>query len=551
MNRILVLGGYGGFGATISEVLASQGHQVLVAGRSPARAQAFCAGREGLSPVHLDRADIAAGLREHMPDVVVDATGPFQAMGYAVPRACIAAGVAYCDIADSTRFVCGIASLDAEAKKAGVPVIAGVSSVPALSGAAIRALAEGMSSVSAVEMAISASSRASAGTAVTAAILGQVGQPFARCGGGGELQAFGWQEPQRLRFSVPEKAPLERRTVYLVDVPDVRLVPRRLPGAPRVTFRAGTELAFQNRVLWMLSWPVRWRWIASLSPLGRLLMPLQRLTARWGGERSAMMVRMFGIADGRRVERRWTLIAERGDGPRIPALSVPPLVGKMLTRQLAPGAYDAGQAMVLADYQPAFDQLAIRHAIENIGQPAPLYRRVMGDDFDTLPLEVRTMHGVLREGTAEGDAEVIGAANSIGRLIGNVMRFPPQGRYPLRVRFIERDGVERWHRQFGSHGFASTLSQQGDALIECFGPLRFRFALLGDACGLRMKMSGWSLWRIPLPLTLAPRSNAREWADEGWFHFDVPIALPLIGRIVHYRGRLRRTCHSSSGISMR
>ena len=48
----------------------------------------------------------------------------------------------------------------------------------------------------------------------------------------------------------------------------------------------------------------------------------------------------------------------------------------------------------------------------------------------------------------------------------------------------------------------------------------------------------WWLGPIPLPLRLAPRSVACEWADDGRFRFDVPIALPLIGRLVHYRGWL-------------
>ena len=54
-----------------------------------------------------------------------------------------------------------------------------------------------------------------------------------------------------------------------------------------------------------------------------------------------------------------------------------------------------------------------------------------------------------------------------------------------------------------------------------------------------MAMQGWSAFGIPLPLGLAPRSKAKEWDKGGVFHFDVPIALPLVGTIVHYRGSLR------------
>ena len=68
--------------------------------------------------------------------------------------------------------------------------------------------------------------------------------------------------------------------------------------------------------------------------------------------------------------------------------------------------------------------------------------------------------------------------------------------------------------------------------------LRFSFDLPSDKHGLEMTMRGWAFWRLPLPLALAPRSCAREWEELGRFNFDVPIELPLIGRIVHYKGWL-------------
>ncbi len=55
LSRILVLGGYGGFGARLTRRLAARGHTVLVAGRSLAKAQAFCAELERAEPVVADR----------------------------------------------------------------------------------------------------------------------------------------------------------------------------------------------------------------------------------------------------------------------------------------------------------------------------------------------------------------------------------------------------------------------------------------------------------------------------------------------------------------
>lgn len=538
MSLILVLGGYGGFGGRISRRLAAEGYMVLVAGRSLAGAEAFCQGDPRLTPIVLDRSDISEALSRYAPDLVVDASGPFQAMDLAIPRACIAAGVHYCDIADSTAFVLAIAGLSSAARESGVAVISGASSVPALSSAAIRALAENMDRVTAVEMAISASNRAAAGPAVAAAILGQVGKPFRLWRGSRETTVYGWQEPTRLDFAVPGLRPLKRRRVALVDVPDVALTPGRLPGRPSVIFRAGTELGFQNKALWLLSWPVRWGWLKNLAGLGSWLAPLQRLTAKLGSDRSAMVVRLFGVAAGQRLERRWTLIAGQGDGPEIPALAVPLMAARILGGQEAPGARDAGQALTLADFEPAFAGLAIAHASEERALPPPLYRRVMGERFDALPVAVRQIHGVLRDDGASGEATVTGAANALGGLVARIMRFPPAGQYQLHVTFAEREGVEHWTRAFGAFAFSSTLSEAAGSLVERFGPMRFKFDLPSDRCGLEMRMTGWSVGRVPLPLFLGPQSRAREWEEDGRFCFEVPIALPLVGRIVHYRGSL-------------
>ena len=124
------------------------------------------------------------------------------------------------------------------------------------------------------------------------------------------------------------------------------------------------------------------------------------------------------------------------------------------------------------------------------------------------------------------------------RIIAGIMRFPPAGVHPLHVSFSEADGVERWTRDFGGYRFSSELSERGGDLVERFGPLRFTFNLVPFGNGLRMVMKHWSVLRIPLPLALAPRSDAQEWEADGRFHFDVPIALPLVGLVVHYTGWL-------------
>jgi saccharopine dehydrogenase-like NADP-dependent oxidoreductase len=151
--KVLILGGYGTFGGRLAQLLAdADGLMLVIAGRSRAKAEAFCAQlRSAAIPAEFDRdGDVEQQLRAITPDIVVDATGPFQSYGndpYRVVRAAIALGIHYLDLADCSDFVDGITRFDDAARARGIFVLAGVSSFPVLTAAVVRKLAEGMARV--------------------------------------------------------------------------------------------------------------------------------------------------------------------------------------------------------------------------------------------------------------------------------------------------------------------------------------------------------------------------------------------------------------------
>lgn len=539
MKRVLVIGGYGGFGARLSRRLAGAGHHVLVAGRSASKAERFAATLAGATPIAADRnGDLAPVLAAARPDLVIDAAGPFQSAGYRVPLACIAAGIPYLDLADARDFVTGIGALDAAARAAGVAVIAGASSAPALTGAVARHLAAGLDRVDRVDVALSAASAATAGASVAAAILSYVGRPIRLWRGGGWTERRGWQEMRRERIRAGPLA-LRPRWVALVDVPDLDLLPAMLPGRPAVSFRAGNDLGFQMAFLWLASWPVRWGWARSLSGAGPWLLPLQRLTLGIGSDRSGMSVTLTGRRGGRAVERRWTVVAADGEGAEIPTLAAALLAEDIFAGRARPGAYDAAPLLALDRFDGAFAGLALAHDMTERALPPPLYARIMGVSFDALPPMVRAIHTVHGDAGAAGEGRVERGSGLLARALGAIVRFPPSGQYPLHVAFAEQGGRERWTRDFGGHRFSSTLGERGGLAVERFGPLRFGFELRSTPDGLDMRLRRWSAFGIPLPRLLAPRTEAREWEEQGRFRFDVRLRLPLIGDIVHYSGWLR------------
>ena len=258
-----------------------------------------------------------------------------------------------------------------------------------------------------------------------------------------------------------------------------------------------------------------------------------------------MVVRLFGLAGQRRVERCWTLIADDGDGPEIPALPAAILAERILAGSVAPGARDAGTALDLSDFEPSFARLAIRHEARELPQREALYARVMGARFAGLAPSIAAVHGPLRDAGMRGSAVVERGGHPVAQFIAALLRLPAAGEHALHVSFREQGGVERWTRDFSGRRFTSEFSQQGSRLVERFGPFRFVFDLVDEGANLRMHLRGWSFARLSLPLALAPSCAAREWDDDGLFRFDVSIELPWVGPLARYRGCLCTDCGSA------
>ncbi len=141
---------------------------------------------------------------------------------------------------------------------------------------------------------------------------------------------------RREQYRVRGLAPIHR-LVALADVPDHEIVPHAFKGKPAVLFRAGPEFAFQLISLWLVSWTVKLGWLPSMSLLAKWLLPLQKISAGLGSDRSAMAIELKGMAQGAGVIRRWTLIAESGDGPEIPTMAA-----QLFARAVAEGRFEPG-----------------------------------------------------------------------------------------------------------------------------------------------------------------------------------------------------------------
>ena len=361
--HVVVIGGYGFFGRRLVERLSVHDSlTVTIAGRSLPQAQALVAALQpkARATLRAEAIDIHApnfgqSLRTLAPDLLIHTGGPFQGQDYHVARACIAAGVHYIDLADGRAFVQDIATLDAAAKQAGVLVVSGASSVPALSGAAVDHLTRDMTSVQSIDIGMSPGNRTERGLSTIQAILTYCGKPLPSAGAGEPV--FGWSGTWRHTYPTP----VGERLMSPCDVPDLALFPQRYPGTPLVRFGAGLELRFLHRGMNVMAALARAGLVNNWARHTRWLKAASDWFVNWGSDVGGMHLRVDGLlADGTSRARLWHLIALRGDGPYVPTLAAAALVRRFLEGTLPQrGAMPCVGLLTLDDFARETDGLAI------------------------------------------------------------------------------------------------------------------------------------------------------------------------------------------------
>ncbi len=550
--KILILGGYGVFGGRLIQLLADLNNlELLVGGRTLEKAEAFCKANSvagELLPLQIERNRIATQLDKHRPDLLVDASGPFQEYGddpYGVVHACIKYQVDYLDFADGSDFVFGIDKFDTRAKDADIFVLSGVSSFPVLTAAVVAEFSQHIT-VRSVIGGIAPSPYAGIGMNVMRAVVGYAGGDVKLKRNGELINAKGLAESMRYTVAVPGRLPLHNIHYSLVDVPDLQVIPRSFDHITDIWMGAGPVPEALHRALNLLA-KLRARFrLPSYAPLAPLFYRVLNLM-KFGEHRGGMFIEVSGTGDQGEELLSWHLLAEGDDGPYIPSMAIELIIRKLIDGiRPASGARPAVKELSLDDYNRAF---AGREIYTGFRRQPPLRRslfaQVLGDCLDELPPSLRAFH-LAEDSDWSGEATVRSASNPLGRLLAGIIGFPTRDENcTVHVRVKKTVDGEAWHRQIGDNEFHSVLTlgqgREDHLLCEKFGPITVALALVWRADRLYLIPRRWRLWRLPLPGLLLPKGDSFECDDNGHFTFDVEITAPVIGRLVAYRGKLQKT----------
>ena len=428
--NILVIGGTGAFGARLCVLLARDGHDVTIASRTkpaPVRRTKQRIGGKSFVQNDQNTPDLSDFTHREFNrngpltgfdtfDVIVDAAGPFHAYGdnpYRIARAAIAAGAHYFDLSDNADFCHRISILDDVSRAAGVSVFSGMSSVPAISSAAVDALRDGQAPVS-IDSAILPGNKAPRGRSVVESILTQAGRFYKLKQGGKDVLVRSWSDPRTYDLGG------FTRQAWRIEVPDQRLFPDHF-NCQTVSFRAGLELGVMRYGL-AAFFIVRNRlgfsvpsWLVSSFMLGA------RGLSVFGTDRGGMVVDVVVPQDAGFVRKTWKMRALDGDGPFVPGIAV--RAACRMLNDLDRGAKPALSVIPLSAIEQGFSDLLIEtEAIET--KEEPIFEQVLDDGFKTLPAAVRATHHGVGVRHFAGRASVARGAGVQARIAAALFGFP-------------------------------------------------------------------------------------------------------------------------------
>jgi hypothetical protein len=304
-------------------------------------------------------------LKELNLAILIDTVGPFQKRDRKLAELCIRLGTHYVDLADGREFVQNVAALNTAAIQGNALVVSGASTVPALSTAVVEHLAAEFSQVEEIDIGIAPAYSGPRGLATVRSVLGYVGRAVPVWRDAAMGSAPGWSDTKHYRYPLP----VGIRNLSLIDVPDMTLIPPRYPALRQLSIRAGHEVPLVHHALRLLGVLVRIGLIRDLASHAPTMRRLAAWVDRFGSDNGAMHVQLRGRGvDGSCQTCTWTLVAENGDGPQIPATAAVLLTKKLLNvGGYAPitlrGAMPAMNLLTLQEFEREWRTLAIRTSV--------------------------------------------------------------------------------------------------------------------------------------------------------------------------------------------
>jgi hypothetical protein len=183
-----------------------------------------------------------------------------------------------------------------------------------------------------------------------------------------------------------------------------------------------------------------------------------------------------------------------------------------------------------------------------IKEVVPLFRQILGDNWDRLDERIQRFHDVTSTLQAAGGFRIRHGKIWPTRLLRWLLSLPAAGdAVDVRLMVTRQGDREHWARQFAGQPFDSFLWRRPNGLLaEKMGPWEFRFRLANDGGALVYHPVGARFClgpiRIPVPRWCAPRvvASERSSCENGGVDCSVEVHLPSLGLLIAYDGTIHQ-----------
>lgn len=309
MNRVLVIGGVGRIGQSVSTDLIKQSDvAVTLTSRNVKASQQAAASlgsqAQGLQLELDNQLALNAAIASH--DLVIHCAGPFHDRDARVLKSCIQNQVNYLDVSDHPSFTEKALTYQEQAQTAGVTAIINTGVFPGISNSMVRQDVEALDQADTIHLSYVVAGTGGAGvTIMRTTFLGLI-EPFS-----GWLQGE-WQpiQPYSGRETIAFPLPYGRVNVFWFDVPERLTLPQTFPVQSVIT-KFGSVPEIYNGITWALAHWMPKTWLQNRSMIEFLAwggFVTTKFTDRFSGTGVAMRSAVTGMREGQPTQVISTLM---------------------------------------------------------------------------------------------------------------------------------------------------------------------------------------------------------------------------------------------------
>lgn len=174
-----------------------------------------------------------------------------------------------------------------------------------------------------------------------------------------------------------------------------------------------------------------------------------------------------------------------------------------------------------------------------------LVKNWFGERFSSLHPLLQKLH--TEGGRLTGNVEICygkGLAGFIGGRLAKKMNLPCGGAHQLVVSISHDGDGLHWGRCFDDEALVESLFKpvgriENGYWIETTGPLSMKLTVDINNGGWFWRCLSINFLGCPIPIWLAPQTNAYKIIENGKYRFYVDFSLPIIGSLISYQGLLQ------------